>query len=154
MKKALSITAIILIAIAGFLLAGCNKENLQDANTIKYGTSFGMCVGNCYNELTVTPNKLSISRISTTAKDPKVCTQSFNNEQWQQLRDKIDIKKFKALNTVYGCPDCADGGAEWIEIQQGETKHRVTFEYHNEPEAVKAYISLLREHTASFKDCK
>ena len=44
-----------------------------------------------------------------------------------------------------GCPDCADGGAEWIEIKlaNGE-KHKVTFEYMNAPSAFKNYISGLR----------
>lgn len=33
------------------------------------------------------------------------------------------------LDSIYGCPDCADGGAEWIEIQDDQQIKKVTFEY-------------------------
>jgi hypothetical protein len=153
MKKALSFTTIVMMVITGFLLAGCDKESVESTDTIKYGTGFGMCSGYCVSELTITPSKLSLQKNGTGVK-AKTCTQSFTSQQFQQLRDKIDFEKFAALDDVYGCPDCADGGSEWIEITRGGNTHRVVFEYHKEPEALKSYISLLREHVASFNDCK
>jgi hypothetical protein len=58
----------------------------------------------------------------------------------------LNINDFFDLPTTIGCPDCADGGAEWIEIELVDGgKHKVTFEYRHEPEKVKDYIIKLRE---------
>ena len=48
------------------------------------------------------------------------------------------------MDEIIGCPDCADGGAEWIEITSGETSHKVTFEYNKSPDVFKSYIEILR----------
>ncbi|MBP7884673.1 hypothetical protein KAZ93_00525 [Patescibacteria group bacterium] len=61
--------------------------------------------------------------------------------QWKTLLDSLDYKKFNALNEVIGCPDCLDGGAEWIEI--GDKK--VTFEYGSSIPEISNLIYTLRE---------
>ncbi|WP_345949352.1 hypothetical protein ABDD95_21125 [Mucilaginibacter sp. PAMB04274] len=154
MKKILNLTVIITIITAGLLLSGCDKENVSSSDSIKYGTSFGMCAGYCNNEVTVKQSGVQLIRKKNGGPETKTCQKSLTEEQWKQIIDKIDFEKFSKLNAVYGCPDCADGGAEWIEIQRGQTKHKVTFEYHGEPEALKGYIADLRQQMASFEDCK
>ena len=57
----------------------------------------------------------------------------------------MDFVVFRNLEEVIGCPDCADGGAEWIEITTKDLNHKVTFEYNNEPEEMQDYIEILRE---------
>ena len=41
----------------------------------------------------------------------------------------VDVAAITRLEGVHGCPDCADGGAEWIEIDTGSGPIRVTFEF-------------------------
>ena len=52
------------------------------------------------------------------------------------------------------CPDCADGGAEWVELGFENKVKRVTFEYMKEPEELKTLIPSLRELMAGFNDCR
>ncbi|CAF1249772.1 unnamed protein product [Rotaria sordida] len=52
----------------------------------------------------------------------------FSRKKWNELINLINDKSFQSLNDTEGCPDCADGGAEWIEIQWTNQKKRVTFE--------------------------
>ncbi|WP_342647122.1 hypothetical protein [Mucilaginibacter sp. CSA2-8R] len=153
MKKILGIASMF-VMIIGSSLTGCDKEQLAQDGTIKYGTSFGMCAGFCRNEITISQNKLVLLRRKNSSDESKICTKDFDAEQQQQLINKIDLPRFFILDERYGCPDCADGGAEWIEIEQDGKKHRVTFEYQREPDAVKAYIKDLRQQMASFTNCK
>lgn len=153
MKKILGL-ALTFVMITGVSLTGCDKEQLTQGGTIKYGTSFGMCIGFCRNEIAISQNSIELLRRKNGTNESKTCTKSLSAEQRQQLISKIDLPRFFILDERYGCPDCADGGAEWIEIEQDGKKHRVTFEYHREPEALKSYIEDLRQQMASFNDCK
>jgi len=60
--------------------------------------------------------------------------------------NSINTTSFFKLPETIGCPDCADGGAEWLEIiLLNGKKHKVTFEYRNEPTQLKNQIIKLRE---------
>jgi hypothetical protein len=48
---------------------------------------------------------------------------------WRRIRALVDPAALKRLEGVHGCPDCADGGAEWIQLGAGNDSVRVTFEY-------------------------
>ncbi len=73
------------------------------------------------------------------------CSEVLEDSDWNSFLTEIDVNSFFSMPETIGCPDCADGGAEWIEIKlaNGE-KHKVTFEYMNAPSAFKNYISGLR----------
>jgi len=64
-----------------------------------------------------------------------------------------NMKVYPQVATLrrYGCPDCADGGAEWVEISFDTLKHRVTFEFLNEPEELTPIVSALRELMLDFE---
>ena len=71
----------------------------------------------------------SQSGVDSTATPVK--TEEFSNslKDWTKLVGPLDVKKFNKMKESYGCPDCADGGSEYIEIKtMGGTK-RVTIEY-------------------------
>jgi hypothetical protein len=72
-------------------------------------------------------------------------------EQWQRLVQLIDVATFSRLEPVYGCPDCADGGAEWIEIEQGEQRNRVTFEYNATLDPIAALAEEIRQIRSELK---
>lgn len=63
---------------------------------------------------------------------------------FDKITSQIDQESFKKLKSTYGCPDCADGGAEWVEIKVGMNTKRVTFEYGNPPEELKVLNEQLR----------
>nr|WP_068888610.1 hypothetical protein [Pedobacter panaciterrae] len=143
-----------LLAVAG-TFSSCEKKTDEDKLKISYGTSFGMCAGYCNNELFISNAKMELKKHENKPNAvPKVCTGEMAESEWSKLAQNIDLSVFNKLKQVYGCPDCADGGAEWIEITYGDKKHKVTFEYGKEPNQVKPYISILRAQFDTFKDCK
>lgn len=138
-----------------FILSGCEKDLNPDTLIIRYGTSFGMCLGYCKQEIEVSNDAVKITKSGwQDSVKVKTCSNPNDRDKWAALVKSIDYKEFKKLKDVIGCPDCADGGAEWIEINTGTSRHKVVFEYGNEPSAVKDYINYLREYKAAFDYCK
>jgi hypothetical protein len=62
----------------------------------------------------------------------------------------VDTAAIHALEGVHGCPDCADGGAEWIQIE-GADSVRVTFEYGAELGGIEELQREIRELRARFE---
>jgi hypothetical protein len=56
-----------------------------------------------------------------------------------------DITEFWNLPDRIGCPDCTDGGAEWIKIEKDGKTKKVVFEYRNDVEPIKNMQFVLRE---------
>lgn len=127
----------ILHIIPLFLAFGCQNTKIQpfsgDIVVLKSGQNFGMCLGKCYNELIITENKVTFYQ--KVVSYPGIFEdykhdESENLKNIQHIISGFDESKFIELNEVLGCPDCADGGSEWLEVifKSGKSK-RVTFEY-------------------------
>ena len=101
---------------------------------INYGTSFGKCRGYCVHntyitkEWTVKMDKTWTDSIRYPTKYDSTKTKlSF----WDTLITKYKQSNFSKLDERIGCPDCADRGAEWLEIiRNNELKKKVTFDYY------------------------
>jgi hypothetical protein len=139
------------------LTASCEKadmnSNLDEFNFIRYGTSFGECIGYCKRSIEVSTSKIHFEKIGwdQNGKLPDVTfSEEISEASWNDLVESIDFEVFLQLDSIIGCPDCADGGAEWIEIEKNDTSYKVTFEFGNEPESVKSYIVFLRTSLDSF----
>lgn len=139
----------ILIGLFAFvLLYACNKSNDEsyEINSVSYGTSFGECVGYCRNEITLQSGSLVLVSSGWFDTIPEI-KHSYNldNSEWISIKNKIETSSFFKLKSTYGCPDCADGGAEWIEVitTSGKT-FKVNFEFMNEPEELKNIAPTLR----------
>lgn len=126
---------------------GCAQNDIIRSDyTIKSGSSFGMCVENCYQELSVNEYQVVLKIADRINDDPEVFTKrTVANEEWNQILDQIDEEAFRALPEVIGCPDCADGGAEWIEVQSLDLVKKITFEYGNPPAELAELATILRE---------
>lgn len=113
---------------------------------LHYGTSFGECLGYCINELELTHDEIVLTQrgwaIGGTLPDRQY-TWPMDADRWERITAAFDAGAFARLDSVYGCPDCADGGAEWIEAPINGTPKRVTFEYGNPPEAIADLQALL-----------
>tara|TARA_B100000809_G_scaffold179903_1_gene177520 strand:+ start:5125 stop:6018 length:894 start_codon:yes stop_codon:yes gene_type:complete len=134
-----------------FIFTSCNEieETPDHLDQIKYGTSFGFCVGYCQENIEISNSEIIYNKYSWFEKDqyPSIQkSQNLSTEDWEKITETFDFDIFSNLKESYGCPDCTDGGAEWIEIKYEGKVHNVTFEYGNEPEVLKKYLSLLRSH--------
>ena len=136
----------LLLSLA-LLAAGCGDVvGLGGPVTrISRGTSFGMCVGYCRSQFDVTPALLKLTQLSWDPHVPPVVASRPSSAQtWTDLQATFDGSGFQGLRTMYGCPDCADGGAEWVEVETGRATKRVTFEYGHSPAPLTAAVTALR----------
>jgi hypothetical protein len=146
------------IFICLITLVACEKEvdRTGDIKSINYGTSFGECLGYCINQMELNEElaKLRIKGWNELGSLPDIeCTRTLGSHEFDNILDSIDLTSFLALDEVIGCPDCADGGAEWLEIRYDTSFHRVTFEYMNEPKAIANVVPIMRELMAGIPGC-
>ena len=157
MKKSF---AIILTLGLIFIHYSC-EEDAQDLLvndstivSVEYGKSFGECIGYCFTSIKIesTDVKFLLSSWESSSKYPDInVTVQISLDEWNDLINSINFIIFRNMDEVIGCPDCADGGAEWIEITTDKLQHKITFEYRNEPDEVKDYITQLRDLMSTYE---
>lgn len=104
----------------------------RDTLAISFGTSFGECGGYCITEFEVSERSVQRTRRSweegSTAFPPVRTGLEFRPGTLDSLWAQVDVETFMALPERIGCPDCADGGAEWIELSYPSGRKSVTIE--------------------------
>jgi len=149
---------ILCIVIIPFLLVYCerNKDILDPAgngnHTIKYGTSFGECRGYCKKDLVIYGRNVTFTATSSIQQQnaEKSISGQLTENEYQHLLSLIDFDEILKYDDVIGCPDCTDGGAEWIQVKQdGQTK-KITFEYGDTLKTINKLIEQLRDIFQSY----
>jgi hypothetical protein len=94
--------------------------------SIAFGTYYGECLGYCVDIYELAPSPVMEDHFVTHIQhgwdrtDPSYPvrseTRSISKEDFHRLAALADVSNFAHLADVYGCPDCADGGAHWIRI--------------------------------------
>ena len=154
-------------SFTAILLLNCQKLSVltttQNSDLIiKTGTSFGFCVGECVKELTINSSQMSFVVQKREARGSnsnleisRSCSNIFSADDWNKLSQLIDYQAFSKIDERIGCPDCADGGAEFVEIQNGNLNHRVTFEFGKDVKEFPELLKILREKRTAFDaSCK
>jgi len=153
------ICLLILISIILFSNFQCEEEKMENTMQVEYlsyGTSFGECLGYCVREILVSGGVTFTKSgwgLEGSLPDSS-CSLVFIKSPLPGYLDDINLDAFLEMNETIGCPDCADGGAEWLELGFENEVKRVTFEYMNEPEELKILIPSLRDLMAGFNDCR
>ena len=154
---------IIAVLLLGLVFSQCtqteitSKEPTSQGLIIRTGTSFGMCVGYCFNDYQLNGTTITLTQSAprTQGQYPtKTCQSTINTDDWNALVSSINVETFSKLPETLGCPDCADGGAEYIELQRGDQKHRVTFEFNRTIPGFEPLVNALRRQRDSFNACK
>jgi len=138
--------------IFGFILfvvlfSSCSNDVFyNNIAQVNYGTSFGKCVGFCKRDVTIKSTEATYKCYSWYPVTQTITNKAEITTSELDSISNLNTKLFFELPETIGCPDCADGGAEWLEIEliSGE-KHKVTFEFNNEPTLLKNHIAKLRE---------
>ncbi len=146
----LRIITMTFVAITLFFSCSQKEEKLSDNKQINYGTSFGFCVGLCNEDIYINSKTTTYTNFGNDFNNDTVetitCKSETVKEDWDKLEDLLIPSDFFSLKKSHGCPDCADGGSEWVElILEDGSSHKVTFEYENAPEEMKSYVNVLRE---------
>lgn len=152
LKKLLFSISVLILSLG---LASCKKDSrLKNIADISYGTSFGMCTGYCVNNLSINNLKVAFSRSKHgQAPDTKTCTNTITQVELDELKALLKESKMTTLPHVIGCPDCADGGAEWLAVKADGKAYKVTFEYGKAPAELAAVVAKLKALKESFSQC-
>ncbi len=140
----------IVILLISLLNFSCSNELDKRIKKINYGTSFGECVGYCRKQMSVASDSVHFTAFCDACMTPSVSRKDLfsmtTKTEWDSIQNFLPLNSFFIMPTVIGCPDCADGGAEWLELIliNGET-HKVTFEFGKEPSVLKDYIVNIRK---------
>ncbi len=149
---------VILIALVA--VAGCQvwpfeiESSPREILAIRSGSSFGFCVGYCRLELDIDEERMALVEKGWDAQrfPDRYWDRPTTDEAWDELIALIDLEQFRRLDSVIGCPDCADGGAEWLEIQDRAGARRVTYEYGKSPDGIEAIADSLRALRTRLKE--
>jgi hypothetical protein len=132
----------------------CEKGSVKYVDTISYGSSFGMCIGYCNNMLSISNEKVTyIQKMNGQNPATKTCTSTLSAIDVKDMKDLIKDSDFSTLPKTIGCPDCADGGAEWVSVTDGSKEYKVVFEYGKAPKELTAVVSKFRKLKETFENC-
>ncbi|WP_420475467.1 hypothetical protein [Noviherbaspirillum sp. ST9] len=94
-----------------------------DELVIRTGWSFGMCLDNCEGTAEIRQDgaSLRVSSRKDVAQPQSGTWTPVTTKEWEAL-----VASFQTLPDVtVGCPDCADEGREWIEVEHKGSKKRL-----------------------------
>jgi len=133
------------------VFSACNTSKPVVTNetaviSITHGTNFGHCRGYCRKEIVFTEDQTEYIESSVDSdKNPEKRQKLAHSEaNWKSLNDKINLETFNKQEERYGCPDCADGGSEYIEIKTLKGTKRVTIEFNKEQTELEPLLTELR----------
>ena len=136
-----------------FLIFGtaCSEED-DELYKLNYGTSFNMCVGYCKNEMTLESHFVTYNPTGWVDSIQTItCRDELEINSWKYFETHLNINDFFDLPNTIGCPDCADGGAEWIEVYYNGFHKKVIFEYGDTIKPVESLILQLRTFRKRFE---
>ena len=140
-----------------FFCSACSDELGSDGEIVevRYGTAFGECIGYCLQNLTIDESSIAYTKSGWVDSIRAVtCSEDLSVDVWRSLTNSIDMQGFYELPETIGCPDCADGGAEWLMIEAASGRiHKVTFEYHGAPATLDNILLFLRQQLEQADNC-
>jgi len=137
---------LVLAAAVAACVQSANSPETADSAVITTGTYFGFCQGYCTSEMIVDGETL---RLTETGRDPvqfppRTRTLQLSAADRARFTALVDPAALAGLAGTHGCPDCADGGGEWIQYRAGPDSTRIIFEYGKTLEPIAALQAELR----------
>ena len=146
--------AIAQLLLLSALLFSCDTKKDASPTLISSGTSFGECAGYCVRSIEISSGKLLYRASSWN--DPTHPTVDYDSKlsaaEWSELIALVDIETLQSYPDVIGCPDCADGGAEWVKVETADGSKQITFEYGDSLSTIQPLIDHLRIFRAYFEE--
>jgi hypothetical protein len=100
------------------------------ASLVGAGWSFGMCGGFCLADLMIEATQASLTGRSWDSDKALFVNQGVLTEFARtRIESRADALSGVVLEPVYGCPDCADGGAAYLLLEREgiTTRHSMSF---------------------------
>ena len=143
---------VLTLLIAIVMTTSCNKDciTLNEQNYLVFGHFYGMCAGEgCVETYKLTDMKLYEDLIDDYSGQNLEFVE-LENETFAQVSDLVDFFPNQLLSeeeTVFGCPDCSDGGGLFIQYSDnGNLKSwRIDQFQNNVPSYLHAFIDQVNE---------
>jgi hypothetical protein len=153
---------IFLLALTTLILGACHdkvdKSDPQDTGSyLVFGSYYGMCQGDdCVTFYLVRDGKLYKDKkhqYPTNGTLHEGDYEAISDDKYQLVKDlsgKVPEKLLSESSTSIGCPDCADGGGIYIEINSTEGK-RFWYLDNNDRETPEYLHDFIAEVNAKIK---
>jgi hypothetical protein len=103
MKTKILKQSVFYIIVFELLFACEKKEDPNEMNQVRYGTSFGFCLGYCKKDLTLQSGSETFWASGwTDTIVPRKCTEPLNNSTWDSLKTGLEIPSFFNLPETIG----------------------------------------------------
>ncbi len=111
------------------------------------GSSFGECGGYCRSTMTLSADGIILVKQSWEHEElPDIEVEaSFREGEWEALMDLVGQTDFLTLKDEYGCPDCWDQGAEWLDLRHPDWSKSLRFDYGMNVEGLSDILTALRQ---------
>ena len=137
MKK-LSLLSILCLLLGAFSCSQQNDDDLSthafaelgDVDHFVFGTYYGHCRGNCTHTFNLKAGGLFADKVDWGYPEPgmEFEDKSLSKEDIElatKLLKDFPVELYKEEAEILGCPDCADQGGFYLEIQIGKSAPRV-----------------------------
>lgn len=126
-----------------------------DSNQLaRAGWSFGMCAGTCRADLSLDGDDLILTG-SDPAGAPLIESQATLTVEGRAALDAaLAALGDTPLETQYGCPDCADGGASYVVLDRGGESTRHDMEFGNPPAELADLTALSGALIDAMRECR
>lgn len=119
------------------------------------GWSFGMCGGYCVADLTFDGDELVLTGRSPFNEDPLYVHRGTPTvEGLVRLGAAMQKLNSAELELVYGCPDCADGGAAYLTVEWKGVASRHEMEFGRPPEVLAGLHGVAMALINALEACK
>lgn len=119
------------------------------------GWSFGFCLGYCSAGLELDGDVVVVTGRSQAGEDPLHVNQgSLTDEGRARLDEALAIVAGVELEPVYGCPDCADGGAAYLDLVVDGASQRVEMEFGEPPEQLAELYAVTMSLMDALEACE
>jgi len=113
-----------------------SEPDAGDVSLVGAGWSFGMCGGYCNADLDIEDDALVLTGSGHIGEEPLFVNRGTLTTVARERIDTAVRTLDDDLEPVYGCPDCADGGAAYVVLAYGDTITRHDMEFGRPPEVL------------------
>lgn len=129
-------------------------STLEAPTLVGAGWSFGMCGGYCNADLTLVGAEAALIGSSHQGLQPLYRNLGTLTAQGlARLEQAAKRIEGVALEPVYGCPDCADGGASYLQLRRDGTSARHDMDFSPPPEELAELHGLAMSIISALETC-
>ncbi len=135
--------------------SGSGESGEEGRQMIQGGNSWGECAGACRFEISFGGDEAELVISDWGGSTPMATNYgSFTSEGRAMVEGVEESLSMASLQDIYGCPDCADGGASWVRLNIAGFESTHQYEYGNAPAELSEFDTLLQDFVTALRSCE